>query len=310
VRLFGVKLQDAAIGGEIDAATLWRAIVAVPTPSTVAEIDVSGCKARPRTPEERRRRSARRLRKAGVIAVAIALLVALVTADRLGWGLASGCGFAIVAWPRANAALVAAAREAVGEAEREFNALTTEWRRTATEANFLAVRARLAKTRIELDALATERALRLAELTSSAKQQEAYLDRFRITRERVPGIGSGRASTLASFGIETADDISFAKIIAIPGFGPALAHKLEAWREDHLSRFRYDPALKPAAADVRAIEADILARRRALIVMLQSGPSALARANDEAAMARQRLAPAIEARFVAALDAKRMLADA
>ena len=310
VRLFGTKLQGAGITGEIDAATLWRAIVAVPTPASVTEVDISDCKARNRTPEERRRQTRRSIRRVGAIVVALAILIAFISADEVGWGFAGGCALAFFAWPRRDSALASTALSAVNQADRTYKALQDEWRRTATEANFIALRDQLEKARAELDALPRERAARLAELTSPASQQEAYLDRFRIARERVPGIGAGRAATLASFGIETAADVTLTKIVAIPGFGPSLASKLVAWREDHLARFRYDPAQKPPPADVRAIEADILARRRSLIGALQTGPSTLARANGEAAMARQRLTPVIQARFVELLNARRALAEA
>jgi DNA-binding helix-hairpin-helix protein with protein kinase domain len=88
-------------------------------------------------------------------------------------------------------------------------------------------------------------------------QQAAFLDTFRIRDAEISGIGPAKVATLASFGIETAADITAAKILTVPGFGPALTDKLTNWRATIASKFRYHP--QPNHQDTK-IEGDI--RRR------------------------------------------------
>ncbi len=310
VRLFGTKLQGAAHEREINVARLWRAITTVPVPASVSGVDVTNFEARARNSEETKRNTIKRLRKGGAALSWVLVLGAFATVDLAGWGFLLACLASIIVWPRANSERAAEASRDLKKVEQEYEALKTEWRRTATETNFNVLLSKLQETKAGLDALPQMRVARIAELTSEARQRTAYLDRFRIARERVAGIGTGRASTLASFGIETAADVSRSKILGVPGFGPSLADNLVFWRDSLVRQFRFDPAQKPAPADVRAIEADILNQQRQLLLHLQSGPNLLARANSEASAARQRLAPAIQARYVQILTLRRARAEA
>jgi DNA-binding helix-hairpin-helix protein with protein kinase domain len=83
----------------------------------------------------------------------------------------------------------------------------------------------------------------LESLSKNEKQAqlEAYLSRFRIERANIPNIGSSLNATLASFGIETAADIQYAKVRAVPGFGDVRVRTLMEWRMAHELKFRYIP---------------------------------------------------------------------
>src|SRR5262249_1654982 len=78
------------------------------------------------------------------------------------------------------------------------------------------------------NSLPARRAARLQELERDRfKQQlEQYLENFFIEHATISGIGPGRRATLVSYGIETAADIHKQRIVAVPGFGPAMAEKL------------------------------------------------------------------------------------
>jgi len=70
-----------------------------------------------------------------------------------------------------------------------------------------------------------------------------YLDKFFIEKHSIPNIGKQRAFTLASYGIETAADISYEKVIKIPSFGPVLTQNLVDWRNTIASSFhKYKPS--------------------------------------------------------------------
>jgi len=86
--------------------------------------------------------------------------------------------------------------------------------------------------------------------TREARQRTDFLDRFLIRRATIPGIGPAKTATLASFGIETAADITASSVRAVPGFGEALTGKMLAWRKSHEVKFRYNPS--PDASDLQA----------------------------------------------------------
>lgn len=71
------------------------------------------------------------------------------------------------------------------------------------------------------------------------KQLLAFLDTFDIASANINGIGPAREATLASYGIDTAADVSRGKLLNLPGFGEATAKPLLSWRENLEKRFVY-----------------------------------------------------------------------
>lgn len=120
--------------------------------------------------------------------------------------------------------------------------------------------------------------------TREARQRDAFLDRFTIRAAKVSGIGPAKKATLASFGIETAADVSDAAVRAVPGFGEAMTAKMMSWRRSHEARFRYDPAPSPADAQAEnaarsawsAKRADLQSNINSGLAALQSGPQRVA----------------------------------
>jgi DNA-binding helix-hairpin-helix protein with protein kinase domain len=90
------------------------------------------------------------------------------------------------------------------------------------------------------------RALNQLKSTREERQRAVFLDRFLIRRASIPGIGAGKTATLASFGIETAADITASAVRAVPGFGEALTAKMLAWRQGHEGKFRYNATPDPS----------------------------------------------------------------
>src|SRR3954451_10583097 len=107
--------------------------------------------------------------------------------------------------------------------------------------------------------LCSEKAQAIARLKTERRNRQLnnFLDRFLIKSGSIPGIGPAKTVTLASFGIESAGDISRVTIENIPGFGSATADKLLAWRATHERRFVYNPAPTPQDLQEQAkIEAE------------------------------------------------------
>ncbi|MFN5944515.1 MAG: protein kinase domain-containing protein [Phycisphaerae bacterium] len=63
----------------------------------------------------------------------------------------------------------------------------------------------------------------------TAKLQE-YLQSQMIRTAGIPGIGPARVATLASFGVETAADVSMATVRRVPGFGQELTRRVLDWK--------------------------------------------------------------------------------
>ncbi|KVV10886.1 MULTISPECIES: topoisomerase DNA-binding C4 zinc finger domain-containing protein [unclassified Pseudomonas] len=93
-------------------------------------------------------------------------------------------------------------------------------------------------------------ALKQLKATREDRQRTVFLDRFLIRRASISGIGAGKTATLASFGIETAADITAYTVRAVPGFGEALTAKMLIWRQEQEAKFRYNAT--PDPSDVQA----------------------------------------------------------
>lgn len=103
-------------------------------------------------------------------------------------------------------------------------------------------------------------------------QLETYLDRFDISLAQISGIGPARTATLQSFGIQTAADISYSKVIQIQGFGDVYASNLVSWRSSLEYKFVYNPKLP---IDTTKVERECLMEKQRLETILLSGSNDL-----------------------------------
>jgi DNA-binding helix-hairpin-helix protein with protein kinase domain len=69
------------------------------------------------------------------------------------------------------------------------------------------------------------------------QHKDSYLRSWLIADAGIPGIGPGRSSTLTSYGIESAADISAERLYGISGFGPVLTSSLLAWKTSLISGY-------------------------------------------------------------------------
>lgn len=112
--------------------------------------------------------------------------------------------------------------------------------------------------------------------TREARQRASFLDRFAIRRARISGIGPAKMATMASYGIETAADITKHAVMAVPGFGEAMTAKLILWRRGHEAKFRYNPAPDPSDVQAEnAVRAANATKRADLQSKIRSGAAAL-----------------------------------
>jgi DNA-binding helix-hairpin-helix protein with protein kinase domain len=109
-----------------------------------------------------------------------------------------------------------------------------------------------------------------------ARQRAAYLDQFQVRRASISGIGPAKTATLISFGVETAADVDWSVVRAVPGFGEVMTQKLMNWRKAHEARFRYNPA--PNAQDVtdeRALRSKYATQKAKLEASIRGGLTTL-----------------------------------
>jgi DNA-binding helix-hairpin-helix protein with protein kinase domain len=74
-----------------------------------------------------------------------------------------------------------------------------------------------------------------------AAAREHFLRNSFLSDHKIPGFGSGRLTLLASYGIETAFDLTEEDLKEVRGIGPKLRRTLLDWRTQRLQEYRYDP---------------------------------------------------------------------
>lgn len=145
----------------------------------------------------------------------------------------------------------------------------------------------------------------LSELKSNreARQRADYLDRFRIRSASISGIGPSKKATLASFGIETAADVTDWAVSRVPGFAEVMTERLVDWRRSKERRFRYNPAPLPedAKAD-KDVRGKFAKRRLALEVKIHPAAVALSTAKVRTLPPDQPLLAALSERAQARCD--------
>lgn len=118
--------------------------------------------------------------------------------------------------------------------------------------------------------------LRNFKSTREARQRAAYLDQFQVRRANISGIGPAKTATLISFGIETAADVDWSAVRAVPGFGEVMTQKLVKWRKAHEARFRYNPASNAQdVTDERALRSKYATQKVKLESSIRGGLTTL-----------------------------------
>jgi DNA-binding helix-hairpin-helix protein with protein kinase domain len=244
------------------------------------------------------RASRKGFRKVLSIAIACAGLIAyyvLAYNGGLVW-LILALGLAFVAWPWVSLEARSAAERACSTANAEWHHALERWQREASRNIFLEKLNSLKAAHAEIADLPNERHRRLAKLEEQREyqQRQRYLDRFRINRSKIRGIGPGRTTMLASYGIETAADVEYKKIMQIPGFGESLTYELVQWRQEHERNFRFNPSEPVEPQEISALDRELAVRRLNLLLNLQQGQDTLKQLSQEISAARSRLMPVME----------------
>jgi DNA-binding helix-hairpin-helix protein with protein kinase domain len=153
-----------------------------------------------------------------------------------------------------------------------------------------------------------------AELVAARDAQLAdHLDRFSIDRAGIPDIGTSRSAKLASFGIETAGDVTQHKVQLVPGFGPAFTKRLLDWRKMVESRFQFDEHAAHRDIESGRVRASVPPMAPAAITIDDTSKRRLRQIESELSVGVARLqqvAASIRARHESLLAEARLLAEA
>jgi DNA-binding helix-hairpin-helix protein with protein kinase domain len=155
----------------------------------------------------------------------------------------------------------------------------------------------LARLRDEYQQLPEREKAELANLhaTAEARQKRQFLERHFIDGATISGVGPAKKAALRSFGIETAADVTWAKVFAVKGFGEVLTRAVVDWQKACERRFVFNPRIAVTDADKNAVRAQIATRKRTLEITLNAGAAELQRVRQEMANKANTLTPLLQA---------------
>jgi DNA-binding helix-hairpin-helix protein with protein kinase domain len=131
--------------------------------------------------------------------------------------------------------------------------------------------------------------------TAEARQKHQFLERHFLDGAAISGIGPAKKAALRSFGIETAADVTWNKVISIKGFGEVLTRAVVDWRKACERRFVFNPNLAVTEADKNAVRAKIATRKRTLEITLNAGAAELQRLRQDMISKAKALSSALQA---------------
>lgn len=124
-------------------------------------------------------------------------------------------------------------------------------------------------------ALAYQRDRTQLEAKRQDTQRQRFLEHHFIACANVRGLGPGRKATLASYGIETAADITRHAVQSVPGFGSRRTQVLLNWRKQIEAQFHFDPKLGIDQKDIMDLDQRYARKRHDLEAVLLRGETEL-----------------------------------
>lgn len=186
-----------------------------------------------------------------------------------------------------------AARDAAHEA---YDQIIARVRQEISPEVFSKKKQELARLRDEYQHLPEREKTEIANLhaTAEARQKHQFLERHFIDAVSISGVGPAKKAALRSFGIETAADVTWNKVIAVKGFGEVLTRAVVDWRKACERRFVFNPHLAVTEADKNTVRAQIATRKRTLEITLNAGVAELQRVRQDMVNKANTLSPLLQ----------------
>ncbi|MDS4031128.1 MAG: hypothetical protein RKO66_13810 [Candidatus Contendobacter sp.] len=289
--------DDPGIGpGSFDLESVWNPIQAIaPPPDEAMPTPAPGAGITP-TPLPDGLRRIQRANALKAVAIGGVALAAMLFRGRLVW---LWLPLAAVAWSLLRDDAVRREmqrrRLALFAARQEWVELRAAWSQQATGHAFAARLQALTALRDRYRALAAEsqRDARRIETDQRQIQLRAFLESHFIDAAQIPGILITDQMALASYGIETAADITAEALKTVPGFGHRLGHQRAAallgWRQALEQRFRYDPRQGADPAALARLHRQYAQERTRIERELLAGPNELTKLKAELLKQRAQL---------------------
>jgi DNA-binding helix-hairpin-helix protein with protein kinase domain len=222
------------------------------------------------------------------LAVGIGLTIAIPAIFYIAFGIAW------FLWTKANeiGPNLKPYNDVLQAAMREYERGCSTWEERTSNRSFQNIKDELTNRRREYEGLSDEYNKGLDEINRRAQELQLarYLQGFMVHSATIKGVGDARKSTLQSFGISTAADISRKSMSKVPGFGTVLTNAVISWRESKVARFKFDPKRGADPNDVATLYKRVEHKRRELEAVLNAGVQRLEAASKQIQRERELLA--------------------
>jgi DNA-binding helix-hairpin-helix protein with protein kinase domain len=158
----------------------------------------------------------------------------------------------------------------LSEAEKKWQSIEIQWQSLSSDSAFSSAYQRLQNAYTEYKNLPNHYQAERKEILL-----KVYLERYFIENAEIANIGKKRSLILRSYGIETAADISYNKVLSIPTFGQVLTQNLVAWRNSLEIRFQQYKSSPQDLAALNSVDQKYAHRRSELEITLIGGKSQL-----------------------------------
>ena len=299
----------------IDIETLWNSVIAIPDPGPEPSLPSERPLAKrylvAQIPEQNRRSSIKRtvrnsLIAAGLSGIGVIYLLLWADSSNGGWGallIAVGAVMFLGSlsghhdrMAKYHASLKREKQEQLRAAQLSWNTALDEWRREASRDHFERALSEAEKLHEMLKAF-PERQRRLVnelEQRRYDRQLQDYLDRFQINQANISSINRNIATTLRSYGIETAADVRKLKAMHVPGIGPVRGDNLLLWVGSLVPGFQVDSSTAYDPRDVAEVRKKLIEEQQALIVRFLALRETVRLSQQQILANRARLMPVLE----------------
>ena len=248
----------------IDIASEWQKVLAIKAPGPIPAVRPGSCRCSP-TPLPPGIARAAGFRKAGnIAALALLGLSAVFLAYSLPGGGVEQVLVSLIPAIIAGVIFILPGRDkeekkrrkkAFEDARYSWKLWEKKWLAEAGDKEFTSQLAALTRLKNRYEAIEKEyrNAVTALQHTSRERQEKKFLEGIYIENCTSPRLNENRRAALRSFGIETAADLDFKKIMGIPGFDQAMANELVAWRKQKEGKFIFDEGKGAPAADVQGL---------------------------------------------------------
>lgn len=280
--------------GTFSLAQAWARIMAVPLPdATVPQFNSWGqLTPRPLPQTLVAARTYARLKKIGA-----AMISALVIFGwHQAWPLLIVAAILFFSGGNEIATELRTRRTALEEARKRKFSLDSRWQQEASILPFQNALKELTALRTEYEGLGVQIKVEQQKLEENrlTSQLNKFLDAFFIENYEIPSIGTSRKAVLASFGIETAADITWNKVIRVRGFGEKLTRDLVGWRKKLEGQFKFDPSKGVDPSDIADLNQRFSSKRKQLEAKLLEGPEKLTQIKSKIQQVRVQLSATMQ----------------